>query len=68
MTIYYDDNFGVYNVSSQEDQDFYRSNQAKSVLKTCAGCRKQVRLLPQYAYCNSCANKIEQGIDLDCED
>lgn len=65
MPEYYDDNFGHWqDMDEPEMQDFYRDVQRRSVLKTCQGCGRQVRILPQYAYCDSCAAKREQGFDL----
>jgi hypothetical protein len=65
MPTYYDDNFGHYEIRSEEDIEFYHQNQKKSVLKKCEGCGNKVKLLPHYAYCNSCADKIERGYDLE---
>jgi hypothetical protein len=64
MTSYYDDNFGFYEIDSDEDVEFYRQVQRESVSKKCAGCGRKVRIRPDYAYCNSCADKIERGADL----
>lgn len=61
---YYDDNFGHYEIESQDDVDFYHEVQQRSVLKKCAGCERKVKLQPEYAYCNSCAEKIERRMDL----
>lgn len=60
--LYHDDNFGFYHDTDDADvREFYHSNQRKSVAKTCRGCGRTVRLLPHYAYCNSCADAIERG-------
>jgi ferric iron reductase protein FhuF len=64
MTSYYDDNFGHYTIESEEDVQFYRYVQKRSVTKKCKGCGRKVKLLPDYAYCDSCARKLEQGGDL----
>jgi hypothetical protein len=61
---YYDDNFGHYEIESEEDVAFYFSVQARSTEKTCEGCGRRVKLMPQYGYCNSCATKREQGWDI----
>lgn len=61
---YYDDNFGHYEIDSDDDIDFYHQVQAESITKTCAGCGRRVKLRPDYAYCNSCADKRERGWDL----
>jgi hypothetical protein len=60
---YVDDNFGTYDIDSQEDVDFYFEVQRESVLKTCDGCGRKVKLRPEYGYCNSCADKRERGYD-----
>jgi hypothetical protein len=59
---FYDDNFGVWHNTNDADvREFYHSTQRRSVTKTCQGCGRSVRLLPHYAYCNSCADAIERG-------
>ena len=63
MPAYYDDNFGWYEIESEEDVQFYKQVQAESVWKRCQGCDRQVKLRPEYVYCNSCAEKIERGGD-----
>lgn len=60
---YYDDNFGFYDIQSEEDVEFYHEMQRQSVSKKCEGCGRMVRLKPDYAFCNSCADKIERGWD-----
>lgn len=65
MATYYDDNFGHYEIEDETDIEFYQQNQRNSVQKKCAGCGRLVRILPHYAYCNSCADKRERGIDLE---
>ena len=65
MPTYYDDNFGHWDDMDDPDmQDFYFDVQRRSVTKECQGCGRTVRILPDYAYCDSCANKIEAGYDL----
>lgn len=65
MPSYYDDNYGHWEDMDDPDMvDFYHQVQRESVVKTCQGCGRQVKIRPDYAYCNSCANKIEQGFDL----
>ena len=61
---YYDENFGHYDIESEEDIEFYNQVQRNSVEKTCRGCDRKVRIMPQYAYCDSCATKREQGWDI----
>lgn len=64
MASYYDDNYGWYEIESQEDIDFYHETQRASVEKECRGCGQIVRIKPDYAYCNSCADKLERGWDI----
>lgn len=65
MGVYYDDNFGEWDDMDDPDmQDFYFQVQAESVEKVCQGCGRTVRILPHYAYCDSCADKIERGMDI----
>tara|TARA_R100001594_G_scaffold42369_1_gene74425 strand:- start:8753 stop:8962 length:210 start_codon:yes stop_codon:yes gene_type:complete len=67
---HFDDNFGEWEGMSPSHPDFednlrfYKQVQARSVVKTCRGCDRKVRILPDYAYCDGCATKIEQGWDL----
>jgi hypothetical protein len=65
MPGYYDDNFGDYDIESEDDIRFYRQVQKESITKKCRGCNRTVKLRPDYAYCNSCANKREMGMDLE---
>ena len=65
MVSYYDSNYGHWDMEDgQDDVDFYHDVQRRSVIKTCQGCDQRVKLLPQYAYCDNCATKIEQGWDI----
>jgi len=64
MPIFYDDNYGFYEIESPEDIEFYHQTQKESVRKKCKGCGRTVKIKRDYAYCNSCANKIEKGYDL----
>lgn len=58
----YDDNFGHWHDSHDpEVRQFYRQVQRQSVRKTCERCGRTVRIRPEYAYCNSCADAIERG-------
>jgi len=63
MTIYYDNNFGEYEIESQEDIDFYFHNQKHSVMKKCSICGRKVKLLPNYDKCDSCCSILEHGGD-----
>jgi hypothetical protein len=64
MAIYYDDNFGHWDDMDDPDmQDFYFRVQKESVVKTCKRCGRTVKLRPDYAICNSCADAIERGLD-----
>ena len=65
MPVYYDDNFGHWdNMDDPDMQRFYREVQKESIAKRCRGCDSLVRIRPDYAYCNSCADKIERGWDI----
>lgn len=64
MAYYYDDNFGDYDMSEEGSEEFYHKVQNQSVRKKCQGCGRIVSILPHYAYCNSCADKIERGQEL----
>jgi rRNA maturation endonuclease Nob1 len=65
MPSYYDENFGWYDIESEEDVEFYHQMQAESVMKECDGCGRTVKLRRDYGYCNSCATKLERGQDLE---
>jgi hypothetical protein len=58
---YYDDNYGFYDIESEEDVTFYHETQRQSVQKKCAGCGRSVKIKREYAYCNTCADKLERG-------
>ena len=65
MAGYYDENFGHWEDMDDEDNiAFYHQVQRESVEKKCQGCERIVRIRPDYAYCNSCADKIERGYDI----
>jgi hypothetical protein len=57
----YDDNFGAYDIDCEEDIEFYHQVQAESVEKVCGDCGRTVMLRPDYAICNSCADRRERG-------
>lgn len=64
----HDDNYGHWQFDgSADDQaelmDFYRQCQRTNVTKVCKRCERTVRIQPQYAICNSCADAIERGMD-----
>ena len=64
MPTYYDDNFGHWeDMDDPEARAFYHQVQRESRRKKCQGCGRTVRLRPDYAYCNSCADKRERGYD-----
>lgn len=63
MSRYYDDNFGEYDMEDEHDLEFYHQVQKESVWKKCDRCGRRVKLRPQYAICDSCATKLEQGLD-----
>lgn len=64
MATYYDDNFGHWDIRDEEDIDFYHQVQRENVTKKCKGCGRKVRIRPDYAYCNSCATRMERGEDV----
>lgn len=64
MATYYDDNFGIYEIESEEDIEFYHQVQKESRPTVCEGCGRTVNLRPGYGYCNSCADKRERGMDI----
>ena len=62
---YYDENYGHWNdMEDPEQRAFYARTQRTNVKKQCQGCGRTVKIQPQYAYCNSCAEKREQGWDI----
>jgi len=64
MPGYYDDNYGFWHDMDDPDmREFYFQTQKRSKAKKCQGCGRMVKIKPEYAYCNSCADKIEQGFD-----
>lgn len=60
-----DDNYGVYVIESEEDVKFYHQTQRDSVRKKCKGCGRMVKIKRDYALCNSCAETVERGGDLE---
>lgn len=64
MPEFYDDNFGHWHDTDEEEvREFYRDVQQRSVRKRCQGCGRMVNILPHYAYCNSCADRRERGLE-----
>jgi hypothetical protein len=64
MTTFVDDNFGNWEDMDDPDvQEFYLKTQKTNVKKECQGCGRMVMIQPQYAYCNSCAEAKENGMD-----
>jgi hypothetical protein len=64
MTTYYDDNFGHWQDMDDPDMhEFYKQVQRESVWKTCKRCGRKVKIRPDYAICNSCAEALESGMD-----
>jgi hypothetical protein len=62
---FYDDNFGHWDdMDDPEMRDFYKHVQDTNVEKECQGCGRVVRIQPHYAYCDSCATKLERGMDV----
>jgi hypothetical protein len=65
MPTYYDDNFGHWEDMDDPDMvEFYHKVQRESVEKKCEACGRLVRLRPDYSICNSCADKLERGMDI----
>ena len=64
MPTYFDDNFGHWDMDDEDDLWFYDHVQRNSVEKECRGCGNTVNLMPDYAYCDSCATKREMGYDI----
>jgi hypothetical protein len=56
----YDDNYGEYDIQDEDDIRFYQETQRASVKKKCKGCGRTVKIKSDYAYCNSCAEKMER--------
>ena len=56
-----DDNFGEWEIESEEDLDFYLYVKESSIEKECKLCGNKVQLLPHYDKCNSCCEMIESG-------
>ncbi len=59
--LYIDDNFGTWDIESQEDVDFYMETQRTNIEKVCTQCGRTVRIQPQYDICDSCATITEHG-------
>ncbi len=60
----YDDNFGWIEIEDEEELSFYHQIQSSNVEKECSGCGRTVKIQPHYAYCDSCATRIERGMDV----
>jgi len=58
--IYYDDNFGEWDIEGEDDIRFYFQVQEENVLKTCVICGREVMLRPEYDKCNSCMEQMER--------
>jgi hypothetical protein len=63
-----DDNFGDWDMGDNDEDRaetmaFYRKVQRTNVTKVCEHCGRTVRIQPHYAICNSCADKVERGLD-----
>ena len=59
----YDECYGWYWVDEEDMDQYLRANDGY-VEKTCEGCGRKVRIKPDYAYCDSCATRIEHGMDV----
>ena len=64
MPTFSDDNFGTYEIFDDDDVEWYNRVQEASILKICIGCHQEVYILPQYAYCDYCATRLEHGCDI----
>jgi hypothetical protein len=62
--MYYDDNYGFYEIEDDTDVAFYHRTQQQSVEKKCQGCGRTVKIKREYGYCNTCATKREHGWDI----
>ena len=61
---YYDDNYGHWdNMDDPDMVEFYHKTQAESVWKKCQNCGKEVHIRRDYCICNSCADRMERGMD-----
>lgn len=64
MPTYYDDNYGHWeDTDDPEMVEFYHETQRQSVSKICRGCGRRVKIRRDYVYCNSCAERMEKGMD-----
>jgi hypothetical protein len=62
MGTYYDYNYGHWDVMDDPDMvAFYHQTQKNNVRKKCQRCNRMVRIKPEYAICNACAEAIERG-------
>jgi hypothetical protein len=62
MPTYYDDNYGHWDDMDDPDMvAFYHKVQAESVRKRCSCCNRIVKIRPEYAVCNACADAQERG-------
>lgn len=59
--MYYDDNFGEYDINDPEDVEFYHEMQRSNVWKNCSICGRAVKIQPQYDKCDSCCRILERG-------
>ena len=60
MATYYDDNFGHYNIESEEDIEFYHEVQKDSFRTICRQCDGVFMLKRGYNLCNGCADANER--------
>jgi hypothetical protein len=61
MATYYDDNYGTWDIESEDDIEFYREVQRNSVKTTCRQCGGVFMLKRGYNLCNGCADAMERG-------
>jgi hypothetical protein len=43
--------------------DWLASQEKRSIIKECEGCKQEVLLPPEYGYCDKCADARERGVD-----
>jgi hypothetical protein len=61
--MYYDDNYGVWNMDDDDSREFYQEVQRTNVRKRCVICGRIVKIQPQYDKCNACCERLERGDD-----
>lgn len=57
----YEDNFGFWDISGQEEREFFDYIRRQGVLIACERCERPVRLIPPKTLCASCVSALEYG-------